>query len=171
MLMLTRYARAGCFREAGRRVVCRDRRRKRKVGGWREGEGLLRIDEAEIFIAFGGRVGPLWKLSENLSRCLALRDCHTHLLISAGIGWAGTLSGRLAKVWSLYVLVASSVLSAYQETAALAWPGQEPKRIPSCPGYPGGLVQPIWELSKRTRLDENCRGQQVSSTTARVRAE
>lgn len=54
-------------------------------------------DEAEIFIALGGRVGPLWKLKENLSRCLALRDCHTHLLISAGIGWAGTLSGRLSK--------------------------------------------------------------------------
>lgn len=90
-------------------------------------------DEAEIFIAFGGRVGPLWKLKENLSQCLALRDCHTHLLISAGIGWAGTLSGRVAK-FRLCGLAAYSLLSAYQETAALAWAGQEPKRIPSCPG-------------------------------------
>lgn len=66
------------------------------------------------------------------------------MLISAGIGWAGTLSGRVEKfVCSqdansmvnsrLHVIDASTAISAYQETA-LAWPGQEPKRIPSCPG-------------------------------------
>lgn len=85
-------------------------------------------------------MGPLWKLRENLSRCLALRDCHTHLLISAGIGWAGTLSGR-RKVSTLYGIDAFTLMNAYQETAALAWPGQEPKRIPSCPGCPAGLVR------------------------------
>lgn len=116
-----------------------------------------------------------------MASALALRDCHTHLLISAGIGWAGTLSGRRAGVsktgslapgllgswaragdraWSRRFFVfprrwdrvvdASSALGAYQETAALARAGQEPKRIPSCPGYPGGLVRPMWELSRRT---------------------
>lgn len=47
-----------------------------------------------------------------------------------------------------------SLVCAYQETGGLAWAGQEPKRIPSCPGYPGGLVRSIFggELLFKKRL-------------------
>jgi hypothetical protein len=45
-------------------------------------------DEAEIFIASGGRVGPLWKLRENLGQCLALRDCQ-YPLADLGRHWLG----------------------------------------------------------------------------------
>lgn len=84
-------------------------------------------------------MGPLWKLKENLGQCLALRDCHTHLLISAGIGWAGTLSGR-RKVSRVYAIDAFILISAYQERAALVRPGQEAQTdtvVPRVPGWSG----------------------------------